>query len=273
MAASAAAESASGSAAASVIIDGFAAGIADGSLAWYCDPKAWMPGAVDGQREGVGGDWNVDEEGQLVISPPAKKDFWRKTYYTPVLCKDDGSCLFATIPAGETVMVETSFTLDPKKQFDQAGLCIRLDNEHWVKTGIEVVDGEPRLSCVVCNSYSDWSTQPWPEPALRIRVHKIGSSLVVEAGKKGCSDDSMAFIRIAHLSLSQGMSDDPLVGVSCNEGAAAPPGSVWMGVFACCPEDQDGCTAVFHHFSIRKGTTFEHNADGNHEKPASGAGL
>ena len=53
-----------------------------------------------------------------MISPPAKKDFWRKTYYTPILCKDDGSCLFATIPADETVMLETSFTLDPKKQFE-----------------------------------------------------------------------------------------------------------------------------------------------------------
>ena len=142
-----------------------------------------------------------------------------------------------------------------------------------MKTGIEVVDGQPRLSCVVCNGYSDWSTQPWPEPTLRIKVHKIGSSLVVEAGSKGCSDDRLAFIRIAHLSLSQGMRDDPLEAVTCNEGAAAPPGTVWMGVFACCPEANDGCTATFHDFSIRKGTSFEHNADGNHEESVNGAGL
>jgi regulation of enolase protein 1 (concanavalin A-like superfamily) len=232
-----------------IILQGFAAGLADGRLAWFCDPKSWAP--AEGQSEGTGGDWRLDDEGQLVVSAPAKKDFWRKTYYTPVLCKDDGPCLFATIQADETVMMETSFTLDPKKQFDQAGLCVRLDNEHWVKTGIEVVDGEPRLSCVVYNGYSDWSTQPWPEPALRIRLHKIGNSLVVEAGAKG-ADSSLAFIRIAHLSLSQGMSDDPLAAVSCDEGAAAPAGSVWMGVFACCPEDQDGCTAVFHDFSITK---------------------
>ena len=99
-----------------LIIDGFAAGLADGTLSWFCDPKAWEP--AEGQVEGTGGDWKVNEEGQLVISPPAKKDFWRKTYYTPILCKDDGSCLFATIAADETVMMETSFTLDPKKQFE-----------------------------------------------------------------------------------------------------------------------------------------------------------
>jgi len=55
-------------------------------------------------------------------------------------------------------------------QFDQAGICIRLDSEHWLKTGIEVVDEKPRLSCVVTNGYSDWSTQSWPESRLRIRV-------------------------------------------------------------------------------------------------------
>eukprot|EP01050_Picozoa_sp_SAG11_P037546 SAG11_NODE_14859_length_597_cov_1.132530_1_plen_36_part_01 len=35
-----------------------------------------------------------------------------------------------------------------------------------------------------------------------------------------------------------------------------------MGVFACCPEEQEGCTAVFSGFSVREGTTFKHNADG-----------
>ena len=96
---------------------------------------------------------------------------------------------------------------------------------------------------------------------------------MVEAGAKGSEgDDSLAFIRIAHLSLDQGMSNDPLVAVTCDEGAAAPAGSIWMGVFACCPEEQDGCTATFHDFCIKKGTTFEHNADGNHEGPAAAAG-
>ena len=91
------------------------------------------------QVEGTGGDWKVDQEGQLVISPPAKKDFWRKTYYTPILCKDDGSCLFATIPADETVMLETSFTLVPKKQFEYvAMMLLRQDSFADVKHLTEV---------------------------------------------------------------------------------------------------------------------------------------
>lgn len=42
-------------------------------------------------------------------------------------------------------------------------------------------------------------------------------------------------------------------------------GKVRMGLFACCPEDQRDCTATFHYFRVVRGTTFHHNADGNHE--------
>ena len=40
-------------------------------------------------------------------------------------------------------------------QFHQAGILIRLNHEHWIKTRIEVVDGIPRLSCVIMNGFSD----------------------------------------------------------------------------------------------------------------------
>jgi len=59
------------------------------------------------------------------------------------------------------VTIETAMTLNPKKQFDQGGIAVRIDSEHWIKAGIEFVDGSPRLSCVVTNVFSDWSTQHW----------------------------------------------------------------------------------------------------------------
>ena len=54
--------------------------------------------------------------------------------------------------------MEVAFTIKPTSQFDQAGLIIYKDSEHWLKTGIEYVDGHPKLSCVITNKYSDWST-------------------------------------------------------------------------------------------------------------------
>ena len=247
-----------------IVVEGF--GEIGTKLTWYCDPAGWPESKLPSQSEGRGGKWCVDGEGSLVVEPPTKKDFWRKTYYQPVLCKDDGPCLFATVASDEVVTMQTSFTLDPKKQFDQAGLCVRLDHEHWIKTGIECVDGQPRLSCVVTNVYSDWSTQSWPTSTLRIRLHRMGASYVVEAQPLASGDDEWAFIRICHLSLESVVTaEDPLRSIGCDEGAAAPAGHVWMGVFACCPEEQAGCTATFHEFSIVRGTSFEHNADGNHD--------
>lgn len=66
------------------IIEGFG-GIASGELVWFCDPACWAP--EDGELEGAGGKWHVDGD-RLVVAAPSKKDFWRKTYYDPILVKD-----------------------------------------------------------------------------------------------------------------------------------------------------------------------------------------
>ena len=149
-----------------------------------------------------------------------------------------------------------------------------MDAGRWLKTGIEFVDGAPKLSCVVTNTFSDWSTQRWDgagvtfgaatgadgagsaacQISLRLRLHKIGDSIVVEAcggaaaaaaeeGDGGAGPD-WQFVRICHL-------DQRNVG------------AVQMGVFACCPARQAGCSAVFHSMSIAAGSSFSHNADGN----------
>jgi regulation of enolase protein 1 (concanavalin A-like superfamily) len=182
--------------------------------------------------------------------------------------QDDGPCLFATLPNDVVATVQTDFSLNPKRQFDQAGLAVRFDSNHWIKTGIEVVDGVPRLSCVVCNVYADWSTQVWPEPRARIRVHLRGdSSFVVEAAPfTSTSDSDWAFVRICHLSPGMVHQDDPLRdhpnATSAFVGPSAPPKSVWAGVFACCPDEQAGCTATFTNFTVTRGSSFDHTADG-----------
>ena len=110
-------------------------------LAWFCEPAGWGAGDAedDEGREGSGGGWAVSVDGkELTLRPPAKKDYWRRTYYSPLLIKDDGPCLFATVPRGEACTAEVSFSLTPRRQFDQAGIMVRLDSEHWLKTGIEV---------------------------------------------------------------------------------------------------------------------------------------
>lgn len=183
-------------------------------LQWYCAPDSWTStggggsSGGDGGREGAAGSWSLAAEGAadggtptaatassvsppppLTIIPPAKKDYWKRTYYEPVIAKDDGPFLYAAIDgyypaAGDAgrpfYTVETKFSLTACCQFDQAGLMVRADSENWIKAGIEVVDGTPKLSAVVTrDGYSDWSTQRYPGKC------RVGAAAETSAAKEG----------------------------------------------------------------------------------------
>ena len=230
-----------------------------GTLQWYCAPDSGDTTTPASSREGKGGSWQWNNDtGSLTLYPPAKKDYWRKTYYEPQIIKDDGPFLYYApgLDTNQFYSVTTTFDLVAHEQFDQAGIMLRLDLQHWLKAGIEVVDGRPRLSCVVTNGYSDWSTQFWPHyqtlvndtavlvPTVHLRVHWRNASVVVEAQLENTTTQ-WDFLRIAHLDV-----------VDATQVLQA-------GIFACSPADQRGGHAVFTQFGIQQGSHVEHNADGN----------
>lgn len=144
----------------------------------------------------------------------------------------------------------------------QAGLLIYIDDSHWVKAGIEFCDGKPRLSVVVCNVFSDWSTQPWSSNSAKLKVHKINqsSSLVVEACEIG--SEKFQFVRIAHLSalaVHKSLDGDDLTALEKN---GSNEEQNWrIGPFSACPMEQKGCQAIFHNFRITDREAGEHSAD------------
>ena len=83
----------------------------------------------------------------------------------------------------EAVTIECAFTLHPRQQFDQAGCFVRYSPQVWLKCGIEYVDKAPKLSCVVTNTWSDWSTQPWHMDEIKPQKSKIYNK-VKETEKK-----------------------------------------------------------------------------------------
>ena len=97
----------------------------------------------------------------LRINMDAEKNFWRVTYSKPHVIKEDGHVLYKTFPRDKNVMIETSFKLTAVNQLDQAGIILYTDSEHWVRAGLEYVEGRHKLSCVVTDNYSDWSTQDY----------------------------------------------------------------------------------------------------------------
>ena len=190
------------------------------------------------------------------IRPTAKRDFWSRTFYKPLLVKHDGQILVCPVEDSEMTM-SVAFTLHPRAQFDQAGAMVMVDESTWVKAGIEFCDAVPRLSCVVTNDgFSDWSTQQWADwdgasTSLRLRVHREcpgpeqGPALVVEAapfhpGDTAATAADFAFVRIASLRSSK----------------------PWkMGVFCFSPIEQNGCEATFHYFQLGDKLKTSHDSD------------
>jgi regulation of enolase protein 1 (concanavalin A-like superfamily) len=111
------------------------------------------------------------------ITTDDQTDFWRKTHYGFI--RDNGH--FAYVPVVGDFSVEVTFAAKYRTLYDQAGLMMRLDAEHWVKTGIEFVDESMNFSTVVTNDTSDWSLIPLPgtpvAEALRVQLMRKGATV------------------------------------------------------------------------------------------------
>ena len=124
----------------------------------------------------------------------------------------------------------------------------------------------PKLSCVVTNGFSDWSTQPLstsPVPSIKMRVHILpqnGGSVVVESAPIG--SEEWTFIRVAHLNkdMNHNLLNDASEVQTAYQGEGAPNDSIMCGLFGACPIDQEGMFVKFYDFSITQGSTFVHDA-------------
>jgi uncharacterized protein len=93
-------------------------------------------------------------------------DFWRVTFYDFV--RDTGHSYFDSIT--EDFSAEVSFSGEYKALYDQAGLMIRLNEESWIKAGIEFTDGKQHFSAVVTRGSSDWSVLPLSDNPSQLRL-------------------------------------------------------------------------------------------------------
>ena len=164
-------------------------------MQWLNEPPTWV---TDGDRI------------EVVVAPGT--DFWRKTHYGFI--RDNGHVGYAVVAGDFTV--EVKITGGYKDLYDQAGLMLRIDPEHWIKTGIEYVHGQQYVSAVVTNDFSDWSVAPLPQNPPSIWLRAIRK---VEAVEIFYSLDGVAYtlLRIAYLLPAASMQ----VGIMC----AAPDGA------------------------------------------------
>jgi regulation of enolase protein 1 (concanavalin A-like superfamily) len=89
-------------------------------LQWLNNPTSWGVDDTSGEQEGSNGDYLISDNGNsLTLLSPAKKDFWRRTYYEPLLIKSDAPGLLYDIPPFEEATICIDFTFNPISQFDQ----------------------------------------------------------------------------------------------------------------------------------------------------------
>jgi regulation of enolase protein 1 (concanavalin A-like superfamily) len=104
--------------------------------------------------------WTAQGDSLELVTDKAT-DFWQKTHYG--FCRDSGH--FLGFRTAEAFTAELRIQGDFRDLYDQAGIMVRLDAEHWVKAGIEFSDGRPMLSSVLTIGQSDWATAPYEHDA------------------------------------------------------------------------------------------------------------
>lgn len=99
--------------------------------------------------------WNSDN-GNVDITVEAGTDYWQITHYG--FNRDNGPFYYKEVTGEFEALVKVKGHY--QEQYHQAGLMIRIDEQNWIKTGIEYMDGVQHVSAVVTRNSSDWSVIP-----------------------------------------------------------------------------------------------------------------
>ncbi len=111
-------------------------------MLWFNEPPQW------------------DVQGDILhFRTEPHTDFWRKTHYG--FTRDNGHFYYELVKGDFDVEVKVSG--EYTDLYDQAGVMIRIDEQNWLKTGIEYVNGVQHISAVFTREFSDWSVTPLPE--------------------------------------------------------------------------------------------------------------
>ncbi|WP_234684621.1 DUF1349 domain-containing protein [Bradyrhizobium monzae] len=167
--------------------------------------------------------WTAQGDSLEIVTDKAT-DFWQKTHYG--FCRDSGH--FLGFRTAEAFTAELRIQCNYQELYDQAGIMVRIDAEHWIKAGIEFSDGRAMLSSVLTNGQSDWATAPYAHDAgdFRMRVTVAGGVLRLQTSVDG---KSWPLVRLAPFPEAQ---------------------SYRVGPMACTPE-RKGLPVKFTGFSLK----------------------
>ena len=115
--------------------------------------------------------WALVPDG-LAVTTNQATDFWRETHYC--FTRDSGHFFGREVLGGFTASIRVRARYE--SLYDQAGIMVRLDDETWIKAGVELSDGEAMLGSVLTVGRSDWATGPFQGNAsdflIRVTVNR-----------------------------------------------------------------------------------------------------
>ncbi|MCW1962445.1 DUF1349 domain-containing protein [Chryseobacterium viscerum] len=167
--------------------------------------------------------WEIKNNSLSMFVTP-QSDYWRVSHYGFTV---DDAPFYYTIYGGE-FEAKVKITGSYKSRFDQMGLMLRTDKEHYIKAGVEFVDGKYNLSTVVTHNKSDWSviTLEKTPPAVWIKAVRR-----LDAVEIFYSFDDKNYIMMRNAPLQDNT-------------------PVMVGLMAACPDGQ-GFNAVFENFKVK----------------------
>lgn len=167
--------------------------------------------------------WTVENQILSMFVTP-KSDYWRISHYGFTV--DDAPFYYALY--GGEFEVKVKITGDYKNRFDQAGLMLRIDEQNYIKAGIEFVDGVYNLSTVVTHKTSDWSVIALEKPVPFIWIKAVRRLDAVEVFYS-FDDKTYTMMRNAWM-----QDNTPMM----------------VGVMGACP-DGDGFKVKFENFKVK----------------------
>ena len=126
--------------------------------------------------------WSAQGDSLEIVTDKAT-DFWRETHYG--FNRDSGH--FLGFQTAEAFTAELRVQGDFRALYDQAGIMVRIDAQHWVKAGIEFSDGHAMLGSVLTDGRSDWATAHYGHDAgdFRLRATVANGVLRLQASADG----------------------------------------------------------------------------------------
>lgn len=161
--------------------------------------------------------WNVNEASITIHAAP-QTDFWR---LSPTIFGGDNGHFYYQRQTGD-FQADVEFSGEYAVTYDQAGLMVRIDEDNWIKCGIEFIDGKYHVSAVITRKFSDWSVTPLASNpgSLWLRLKREGPVIEIYYA---LADLKYELLRQAYFSPEETLS----VGLMC----ASPQGKGFATTF------------------------------------------